>query len=43
MNKEKIYFNLGIIAFQFGACMIPLGLRSHGAWWLADIWGFHRV
>ena len=26
MNKEKIYLNLGIIAFQFGACMIHWGL-----------------
>ena len=34
MNKEKIYLNLGIIAFQFGAFMIHwgLGLMVLGGW-----------
>ena len=36
MNKEKIYFTVGIVAFQCGACMIHLGLglMLMGAWLL---------
>jgi hypothetical protein len=36
MNKEKIYFTVGIIAFQVGACMIHygLGLMLLGVWLL---------
>ena len=36
MNKEKIYFTVGIVAFQCGACMIHwgLGLMLLGAWLL---------
>lgn len=26
MKKSKIYFTIGIIAFQLGACMIHIGL-----------------
>ena len=36
MDKEKIYFTVGIVAFQCGACMIHwgLGLMLLGAWLL---------
>ena len=36
MNKENIYFTVGIVAFQCGACMIHwgLGLMLLGAWLL---------
>ncbi len=36
MDKEKIYFTVGIVAFQCGACMIHwgLGLMLMGAWLL---------
>jgi hypothetical protein len=36
MDKSKIYFAIGIIAFQFGACMIHIGLGVMllGAWLL---------
>ena len=36
MDKSKIYFAIGIIAFQLGACMIHIGLcvMLLGAWLL---------
>jgi len=36
MDKSKIYFTIGFIAFQFGACMIHIGLcvMLLGAWLL---------
>ena len=36
MDKSKIYFAIGIIAFQLGACMIHIGLGVMllGAWLL---------
>ena len=36
MNKEKIYFTIGIVAFQCGAFMIHygLGLMLLGVWLL---------
>jgi hypothetical protein len=36
MNKERIYFTVGIIAFQVGACMIHYGpgLMLLGVWLL---------
>ena len=36
MKKSKIYFSIGVIALQLGACMIHigLGLMLLGAWML---------
>ena len=36
MKKSKIYFAIGFIAFQLGACMIHIGLGVMliGAWML---------
>jgi high-affinity Fe2+/Pb2+ permease len=36
MDKSKIYFAIGFIAFQLGACMIHIGLGVMllGAWML---------
>jgi high-affinity Fe2+/Pb2+ permease len=36
MDKSKIYFAIGFIAFQLGACMIHIGLcvMLLGAWLL---------
>ena len=36
MDKSKIYFTIGFIAFQLGACMIHIGLgvMLPGVWLL---------
>jgi hypothetical protein len=36
MKKSKIYFSIGVIALQLGACMIHIGLcvMLLGAWLL---------
>jgi len=36
MKKSNIYFSIGVIALQLGACMIHigLGLMLFGAWML---------